>query len=98
VAGDGLDILTLLAGFGRSDRKLGLFAALGSVAMITAIDLVCAETLSQDRKRQRSGIPDYSGRTGLPRGAAQARGAAVKTLGEPRILAVMGGPGVGAHV
>lgn len=45
---------------------------------ITAIDLICAQTLTADAGRKRSRIPDYSNRTGFPKIAAQIRGAAAK--------------------
>ena len=35
--------------------------------LVTAIDLICAQTLSADNKRNRTRIPDYSNRTGLPK-------------------------------
>jgi hypothetical protein len=46
--------------------------------MITAIDLICAQTLTADNERNRSRIPDYSNRTGLQKTASQMRGAAAK--------------------
>jgi hypothetical protein len=76
VAGDGLDFVSLLAGFGGSRRKAAVFLALGAVGAVTAVDLICAQTLTADSKRLRSRIPDYSNRSGLPKGLTQARGAA----------------------
>lgn len=76
VAGDALDLVSLLGGFAGSQRKIFAGAALGSVALITVIDLICAQTLSVDAERNRTRIPDYSNRTGLPKPAAQMRGAA----------------------
>ncbi len=76
VAGDALDLASLLAGFGGSRRKVAVGLAFGTVAAVTAIDLICAQTLNADNERNRSRIPDYSNRTGLPKGAAQARGVA----------------------
>jgi hypothetical protein len=76
VLGDALDLVSLLGGFGGSRRKLFAGMAFGSVDMITAIDLICAQTLTADSERKRSRIPDYSNRRGLPKTASQMRGAA----------------------
>jgi hypothetical protein len=76
VAGDGLDLLSLAAGFGGSRQKAAVAFAFGTVAVVTAVDLICAQTLTADNQRLRTRIPDYSNRTGLPKGAAQARGVA----------------------
>ncbi len=83
VAGDALDLVSLLGGFGGSRRKLAVGLAFGSVAMITAIDLICAQTLTADNERKRTRIPDYSSRTGLPKMPAQMRGAAAKDFQIP---------------
>jgi hypothetical protein len=76
VAGDGLDLLSLAAGFSGSRNKGAVALAFGTVAAVTAVDLICAQTLTADNQRLRTRIPDYSNRTGLPKGAVQARGAA----------------------
>jgi hypothetical protein len=76
VVGDALDLASLLVGFGGSRRKPLVGLAFVSVAMITAIDLICAQTLTADNERKRSRIPDYSNRTGLQKTASQMRGAA----------------------
>ena len=83
VAGDALDLVSLLGGFGGSRRKPLVGLAFMSVAMITAIDLICAQTLTADAERKRSRIPDYSNRTGFPKMAAQIRGAAAKDFRTP---------------
>jgi hypothetical protein len=76
VAGDGLDLVSLLGGFGGSRRKGAVALAFATVAAVSAVDLICAQTLSADNERLRSRIPDYSDRAGLPKGVAQARGLA----------------------
>lgn len=76
VAGDLLDAVSLLGAFLGSRRKGVVGLALGTVAMVTAVDLICAQTLSADNQRKRTRIPDYSNRTGLPKPAAQMKGAA----------------------
>jgi hypothetical protein len=75
VGGDGLDILSLLAAAPASRRKLSLGLVLAGVSLITAVDLICAQTLSADIRRARMGSPDYSDRTGFPK--------AGRTLAEP---------------
>jgi hypothetical protein len=76
VAGDAADLAALAAGFMASRRKPLAALALGTVTMITVIDVICAQTLSADAARRRGRIPDYSDRSGLPKTAAQMRGAA----------------------
>ena len=83
VAGDALDLASLLGAFGSSRRKPLVGLAFGSVAMITIIDLICAQTLTADAERKRSRIPDYSNRTGFPKMAAQLRGAAARDFRIP---------------
>ncbi len=79
VAGDALDLAALMAALMTSRRKPLAGLALGSVAMITMIDLICAQTLSVDTMRKRGRIPDYSNRSGLPKGREQIRGVARDT-------------------
>jgi hypothetical protein len=81
--GDALDLVSLVGGFGGSRRKATVGLAVGAVALVTAIDLICAQTLSADNERGKTRIPDYSNRTGLPRIAAQMRGAAAKDFKIP---------------
>ncbi|MFY9640577.1 MAG: cyclase dehydrase [Rhodomicrobium sp.] len=76
VAGDAADLAALAASFMASRRKPLVRLALGSVAMITVIDVICAQTLSAGAARKAGRIPDYSDRSGLPKMAAQMRGAA----------------------
>jgi len=83
VAGDALDLVSLLGGFGGSRRKAAVGLAFGTVAIVTAVDLICAQTLTADNERNRTRIPDYSNRTGLPKSAAQMRGAAAKDFQIP---------------
>ena len=83
VAGDALDLVSLLGGYAGSRHKATVGLAFGTVAIVTAIDLICAQTLSADNERNRTRIPDYSNRTGLPKIAAQMRGAAAKDFKIP---------------
>lgn len=76
VAGDAFNLAALAAAFIASRRKPLAGVALGTVAMITIIDVICAQTLSADTARKRGRIPDYSDRSGLPKDTVQMRGAA----------------------
>jgi len=94
VAGDALDLVSLAGGFGGSRRKAVVGLAVGTVALVTVIDLICAQTLSADNERNRTRIPDYSNRIGLPKIAEQMRGAAAKDFKIPddmRVASVSAG-------
>ena len=54
VAGDALDLVSLAGGFGGSRRKAAVGLTFGTVALVTAIDLICAQTLSADSERGRT--------------------------------------------
>jgi hypothetical protein len=76
VAGDGLDIASLIPALREDNPKRGNAAlALGAVAGITLLDLVCARSLSND-EGARPWVRDYSDRSGLPRPPEEMRGAA----------------------
>jgi len=83
VAGDALDLVSLAGGFAGSRHKAAVGLAVGTVALVTAIDLICARTLSADNKRNSTRIPDYSNRAGLPKTAARMRGAAARDFKIP---------------
>jgi hypothetical protein len=74
VAGDALDIATLLAHARPSNpRPAGLAVGLAAVAGVTALDIACAKALS----RAPAAAPrDYSDRVGMPLPVDQMRGAA----------------------
>ena len=77
VAGDALDIATLLTGLeGDNPRKDNVGLALASVGAVTALDLYCAQQLSRETTRPLPPLRDYSGRSGLPRPPQAMRGAA----------------------
>lgn len=88
VAGDALDLAALLAAFMGSRRKPVAGLALSTVAMITVVDVICAQTLEADAVRMRGRIPDYSSRAGLPKAPAQMRGIAARDKAPPSL-----GPG-----
>ncbi|MBM6596731.1 hypothetical protein [Microvirga pudoricolor] len=81
VGGDALDIATLGAGLADDSTeqdRVGL--ALGAVAGVTVLDVLCAKALTDETQQHRmlSARPsrDYSRRSGYPQGANRAHGAA----------------------
>lgn len=77
VAGDMLDIATLMTGF-RDDnpKKNNVGIALAAVIGVTLLDIACAQGLTARHKRDRGQPRDYSDRSGWPRGIEASRGAA----------------------
>ncbi|KQR69406.1 hypothetical protein [Rhizobium sp. Leaf341] len=76
VAGDGLDIVTLLALLSHGNpRRQTAKAALAMVVGIAALDLLAASAVSAKRARPKT-VKDYSDRSGFPRGVVGARGIA----------------------
>lgn len=78
VAGDGVDLATLMPGLNpwnpmRGNVKLAMAAVIG----ITVLDLYAAGTLST-RQRRTSHNRSYKDRSGFPQGLDRARGAARK--------------------
>ena len=81
VAGDGLDIATLLAAQARHNPKRGnVSLALALVVGITALDFVVAQGLAARHGRGRGERRLYPDRSGFPQGLAAARGAAARKL------------------
>jgi hypothetical protein len=77
VAGDGLDIATLITGLDEDNPKRGnVGIALAAVAGVTALDIYCAQALSSGSAQPLPPMRDYSDRSGLPRSPEQMRGAA----------------------
>src|SRR3954447_27019853 len=79
VAGDVVDLGTLIAGLRGSDeeQKRNNFVALAAVAGITLVDFVTALSLTAEQSERKGETGrDYSDRSGFPGGAAGARGAA----------------------
>jgi hypothetical protein len=77
VAGDGLDIATLVMGLEGDNRKRENVAlALAAVAGVTALDVYCGQTLSGESPHPLPAMRDYSDRSGFPRPAQAMRGAA----------------------
>jgi hypothetical protein len=77
VAGDGLDIATLMAGL-RDDnpKRDNVVIALAMVLGVTVLDLIGAQSTTVRHSRNRGERRLYRDRTGFPRGVQAARGAA----------------------
>jgi hypothetical protein len=84
VAGDALDVATLMPGLDRDNPQRGNVAlALAAVGGVTALDIYCSQTLSREDVTPQPPLRDYSDRSGLPRPPDQMRGAA-RDLEVPR--------------
>lgn len=84
VAGDAADLATLLAGLRVSKRRVNLMIALGSVAAVTALDLVCALQLAQSARQPKQPVRDYTTRSGFPRGISASFGIALREMRDGR--------------
>jgi hypothetical protein len=77
VAGDGLDIATLLAGLRPDNPKRdNVVLALTMVLGVTALDIVGAQGTTARHSRARGQQRLYRDRSGFPKGVQAARGAA----------------------
>ena len=77
VAGDALDIATLVTGLDEDNPKRGNVGfALAAVAGATALDIYCAQALSGESPQPLPPARDYSRRSGFSRPPQQMRGAA----------------------
>jgi hypothetical protein len=77
VAGDAVDLTTLLLSLGPSNPRRGsATAAFLSLAAITAVDLLTARSLEQQEEYRRQPRRDYSDRSGFKSAPEQMRGAA----------------------
>jgi hypothetical protein len=77
VAGDGLDIATLMAGL-RDDnpKRDNVVIALAMVLGVTLLDVIGVQSTTARHSRNRGERRLYRDRTGFPRGVQAARGAA----------------------
>jgi hypothetical protein len=77
VAGDGLDVATLMMAF-RADnpKRHNVGLALAMVLGITLLDVLAAQANSGLHSHQRGTQRKYSGRSGFPGGVEKARDAA----------------------
>lgn len=75
VGGDALDLATLSLGMERDNpQRDNVILAAVAVGGITAVDLYCAQEVEASRRIEAA--PDYSSRSGFPRGQMTARGIA----------------------
>jgi hypothetical protein len=78
VAGDGLDIVTLLAALRPSNPKAGNAGlALAAVVGITVLDVMASRMNKELHSRGSETPRNYGDRSGFPQGIATARGAAL---------------------
>lgn len=78
VAGDGLDIATVLSAYRPSNPKRGNVAlALAVLVGITVIDIVGVQATTMRHARPRGNWRSYRDRSGFPQGLSRARGAAM---------------------
>lgn len=82
VAGDVVDLGTLASGIrrNRSSANRGAWVAVAAVAGVTVLDLLVATQLAAETKPGNGVRRDYSDRSGFPKGAAAARGAAAAPM------------------
>jgi hypothetical protein len=88
VAGDALDIVTVLPGLeGHNPRKDNVLIALVALAGVTAVDVICARNLSDAPLAPSEKVRrDYRRRSGFRRGAEAMRGAARDFKPPPDII------------
>jgi hypothetical protein len=89
VAGDGLDLATLLAALRPDNPKRGnVGLALAMVLGVTLLDILTARGVAaRHGRRGRGARHDYRDRSGFPRGVASARAAAAETKALPDVRA-----------
>jgi len=88
VAGDGLDIATLMAGWRDDNPKKGNVAmALMMVGGITLLDIATAKEVSARHAPQKGRRRMYHDRTGYPKGVAGSRGIAARNKRAPQLAA-----------
>ena len=77
IAGDAIDIVTLLAFLRRDNpQRHNVEVALAAVVGVTLLDILCQAGLSARHSRPSGPGRDFSNRSGFPSGVAAARGAA----------------------
>jgi hypothetical protein len=88
VAGDGLDIATLMKGLRDDNPKKGNVAmALMMVGGITLLDIAVAKEVSARHARSTGRQRMYHNRTGYPKGVAASRGIAARNRSAPQLAA-----------
>jgi hypothetical protein len=88
VAGDGLDIATLMGALRDDNPKKGNVAiGLMMVTGITLLDVATASEVGTRHARQVGSRRMYYGRTGFPKGLAASRGIAARDKGRAQLAA-----------
>jgi len=88
VAGDGVDIATLLTALRQDNPKRDNVAlALTMVAGVTVLDIAGAQSTSARHTRGRGRHRLYHHRSGFPKGIAAARGLAATKNSTPQLMA-----------
>jgi hypothetical protein len=89
VAGDALDLATLLPGSGARGAVPGRgnAVALAAVVGVTLVDLLCVSSLARSRHPAASAV-DYSRRSGWPLPASEMRGTALDDFEAPRDMRI----------
>ena len=86
VAGDGLDIATLIGGLHEDNpKKSNVALALMMVAGITLLDVAAAREVSARHARQTGSRRMYGDRTGYPKGIAASRAVAARKRSAPQL-------------
>lgn len=92
VAGDIADMATVASGLQQDNAKKHTnIMALGALAAVTALDVVCARSLNWEKGNRDTAIADYGDRSGFPGGLKVAWGAAhdapiAEDMKTPRLL------------
>lgn len=86
VAGDALDLATLGAGYAGNPKKDNLLLAAAAVAGVTALDVICANTLTHETRRPLPPLRDYRRRVGFPSGVKAMRGSAQDVVGSAGLV------------
>jgi hypothetical protein len=89
VAGDALDIATLLAGL-RADnpKRDNVMIALATVVGVTLLDIAGAKAVNTIQRRSETPQRTYRDRSGYPQGLERARGAARDFRTPPEMRAI----------
>jgi hypothetical protein len=78
VAGDGMDLATIVATSRSDDRRSrNTWIAIGVVAAIAIADAIVAAQLTAERREGKGEKRDYADRSGFPGGVEAARGAGI---------------------
>jgi hypothetical protein len=88
VAGDGIDVVTLLSQLRlRKPRKASVLLALLVVGGIAALDYACARDAAAQHSPNRGRRRLYTDRSGFPKGLAAVKGAARRELPQAATIA-----------